>query len=435
MSAADADNALVAPFADDTDSRMTEKKRLKFSFLPLTVSLETVGGIATPLVMRGGPLPAKRTQTFSTAEDNQTSVTLHLTIGERPLAKDNSTLGKVDLEGIPEASQGTPQIAVNVEIDRKCLLSVSAVETTSGNSLDVKLDQPDILLDQDRIQEFLDNAERHRDEDQDALRSIEIRNEARKVLAEAESVVSAMPNSAIEKCVAGLGLALQNDDDPAIQSAITNLKNRLTSVSTPDIFGDVFADIFGDRKSARTRYRTGSGTVESQEQPKSEQARGGSARQPVSTAHSQLLNLGKIFGGGEFTLDPTLCFVLMPFSSPFQGVFNDHIKLVVEGESLACVRADEIVGTQQITRDIWEHIHRARFLIADLTGKNANVFYELGLAHAIGKKVILLTQTMDDVPFDLRAVRCLIYAYTPPGMKNLEQRLRRTIRELMNSEG
>jgi hypothetical protein len=123
----------------------------------------------------------------------------------------------------------------------------------------------------------------------------------------------------------------------------------------------------------------------------------------------------------------------MPFQSALQPIYDDHIKAVVEGESLACLRADNIFGTQQITRDIWEHINRARFLIADLTGQNPNVFYELGIAHTLNKKVILLTQSMDDVPFDLKTLRCLVYKYTPPGMKDLEQKLRRTIRDLMSS--
>ena len=97
------------------------------------------------------------------------------------------------------------------------------------------------------------------------------------------------------------------------------------------------------------------------------------------------------------------------------------------------MRADDIRGTTLITRDIWEKINRARFLIADLSGQNPNVFYEVGLAHALGKDVLLLTQTMTDVPFDLKALRCIVYNYTPRGMKEMEASLKATITALMKS--
>lgn len=123
----------------------------------------------------------------------------------------------------------------------------------------------------------------------------------------------------------------------------------------------------------------------------------------------------------------------MPFEEKIRPIYNDHIRPVVEFEGLSCLRADEIVGTNLITWDIWEKINRARFIIADLTGKNANVFYEVGVAHALGKDVILLTQTMEDVPFDLKTLRCITYSFTPRGMQEMETKLRATIREIMRS--
>ncbi len=75
----------------------------------------------------------------------------------------------------------------------------------------------------------------------------------------------------------------------------------------------------------------------------------------------------------------------------------------------------------------------SRFIIANLTKKNPNVFYELGIAHAIGKEVILITQTMEDVPFDLKALRCIVYSFTPRGMKEMESTVRKTIKEIMRS--
>ena len=153
----------------------------------------------------------------------------------------------------------------------------------------------------------------------------------------------------------------------------------------------------------------------------------------LATSSKTAERIGRIFGGGEFTLDSNLCFVLMPFEEKMRPIYDGHICKIIESERLNCLRADEIVGTNLITWDVWEKINRARFLIADLTGKNANVFYEVGLAHALGKEVILLTQTMGDVPFDLKALRCIVYSYTPKGMKDMEIKLKETIIELIKS--
>jgi hypothetical protein len=100
---------------------------------------------------------------------------------------------------------------------------------------------------------------------------------------------------------------------------------------------------------------------------------------------------------------------------------------------LRCERADDIHGTNLITWDIWERINRARFLIAELTGQNSNVFYELGLAHALSKDVILITQSMDFVPFDLKTIRCIVYDFTPRGTQELERKLGKTIGAVMKS--
>ena len=118
----------------------------------------------------------------------------------------------------------------------------------------------------------------------------------------------------------------------------------------------------------------------------------------------------------------------MPFEEDLRPIYDDHIRIALESENISCIRADDIDSINQITFDIWEKINRARFLIADLTNRNPNVFYELGLAHALGKDVILITQSMDFVPFDLKTQRCIIYKYTPRRYskfrnKNLKQLL------------
>jgi hypothetical protein len=130
-------------------------------------------------------------------------------------------------------------------------------------------------------------------------------------------------------------------------------------------------------------------------------------------------------------VDKNLCFVLMPFDETFNPIYTGIIKKATDFFKLDCKRADEIFGTKPIIEDIWEYIQKANFLIADLTGRNPNVFYELGVAHALKKKVILITQKMDDLPFDLRHYRCIIYENSIAGAGKLEDGLKSTIDKLL----
>lgn len=108
------------------------------------------------------------------------------------------------------------------------------------------------------------------------------------------------------------------------------------------------------------------------------------------------------------------CFVVMPFDSLFQTEYERVIRPAVEEFGLKCVRGDEIYSKPQIMSDVWNSIRKSRLMIAELTNRNANVFYEVGLAHAIGKPIILLTRNEDDVPFDLRSLRYSFYNINDP---------------------
>lgn len=121
-------------------------------------------------------------------------------------------------------------------------------------------------------------------------------------------------------------------------------------------------------------------------------------------------------------------FVLMPFAEALKPVYQDHIAKVAESLKLKAVRGDDFFTAHSIMSDIWNAVCNARLVIADCTNRNPNVFYEIGLAHAIGKRVILITQNKDDVPFDLRHLRYIDYEYTPRGMIEFENRLEMTIR-------
>ena len=117
--------------------------------------------------------------------------------------------------------------------------------------------------------------------------------------------------------------------------------------------------------------------------------------------------------------------MLMPFSPPKLGeIFERYVRNPISDEcGMQCLRADDIRRPTEIMRDVWEHINSARVIIADLTDKNANVFYELGMAHVLGKHVILIAQSKEDIPFDLSGVRCIIYKDSPAGYEDLAKKV------------
>lgn len=394
---------------------MSQENLRLFPFLPLTISVEILGGIATPLVLRGTPLPAVRSETFSTASDDQTSVEISLFLGESSLTRNNLRLGKFMLSGIPPNNQGIPQVRVEFSVDKTCIVTARAILNGSELSAE-QIFTPSQELSDSFISDMLAYASSTQTNDEATVRQIEATNRANQLIARAEQLLKLRKNTSISEAIAALGLALASGESDQIREQSDALENVLPS------FDDFFGEIFG-YTTKRTNQTSSAKDA-------------GQAKKPIFTTQevtptASIQQLGKIFGGGSFTLDPQLCFVLMPFAERFQPIYDDHIRLTVERAGLRCERADEIKGTSLITWDIWEKINRARFLIADLTERNPNVFYELGLAHAISKDVILLTQSMDFVPFDLKALRCIVYEFTPRGVQMLEKGLSGTITALM----
>jgi sulfatase modifying factor 1 len=131
--------------------------------------------------------------------------------------------------------------------------------------------------------------------------------------------------------------------------------------------------------------------------------------------------------------DPKLVFVLMPFADEFTAVYLHGIRPAWESQDvgMVCLRADELHHTRDIMCQVCQNIRQARFVVADMTGRNPNVFYELGLAHAFAKEVILVTQNLEDVPFDLRPMRIVKYARDASGLEGLGVELRETARALL----
>jgi hypothetical protein len=137
-----------------------------------------------------------------------------------------------------------------------------------------------------------------------------------------------------------------------------------------------------------------------------------------------------LFSIAELGVNRQSCFYLGPFIDPFNEIYADFIKPIVIAAGYSITRADEIFGSRAIMQDIWDGIYSAGFIVADVTGKNPNVMYEIGLAHTMGKQVIMLTQDLNDVPFDLRHYRCVVYSFTPKGGEDLKQKIAATIQAL-----
>ena len=132
-------------------------------------------------------------------------------------------------------------------------------------------------------------------------------------------------------------------------------------------------------------------------------------------------------------IDPKLCFIVMPFGpEELTDVYDYFVKPTIETNcGLRCERGDDVFGSNVIMDDIRRSIERARIVVADLTGRNPNVFYEVGIAHTLNKEVLLLSQSMSDVPFDLRHRRVLVYDYTPKGCKKLERSVAENINAIL----
>jgi len=144
------------------------------------------------------------------------------------------------------------------------------------------------------------------------------------------------------------------------------------------------------------------------------------------------LTVSPVFGMPAPLAAPDI-FVVMPFEPSLRPIYEDHIRKIAIHLKVTVGRADDFFTAHAVVDDIWAAVYRSKLIIADCTGRNPNVFYEIGMAHTVGKPVILTTQNEADVPFDLRSVRYIHYAYTPRGMQDFEERLTKTISGLMAS--
>ncbi len=209
------------------------KDLLLLDVTPLTLSIETLGGVSTPMIPRNTTIPTKKTETFSTAADSQTSVEIHVLQGERPLARDNRTLGKFHLTGIPPAPRGVPQIEVTFDIDANGILNVTAKDTATSKDQKITITSSSGLS-KEEVERMAKEADAHSAEDKAKREEIEARNQldslvynVERMLRENGDKISGSDKSEVEAAVAEAKKALEGSEPAAMNSA----REQLTRAS------------------------------------------------------------------------------------------------------------------------------------------------------------------------------------------------------------
>ena len=213
------------------------KGLLLLDVTPLSLGIETMGGVNTVIIERNTTIPTKKSQIFSTAADNQTSVEVHVLQGEREFAKDNKTLGMFHLDGILPARRGVPQIEVTFDIDANGIVHVSAKDLGTGKQQEISITASSNMS-KDDIDKAVKEAEQFAEEDKKKRESVDLRNNADQMVYQTEKLISedgdkfsADDKSALQTKVGALKEALKGDNEDAIKSAQEDLQNKFYEVS------------------------------------------------------------------------------------------------------------------------------------------------------------------------------------------------------------
>ncbi|MDP3722027.1 MAG: molecular chaperone DnaK [Candidatus Omnitrophota bacterium] len=248
------------------------KDVLLLDVTPLSLGIETLGGVFTKLIERNTTVPTRKSQTFSTAEDNQSAVTIRVLQGERPMAADNTELGRFDLIGIPSAPRGVPQIEVTFNIDADGIVHVSAKDLGTGKEQSIKITAPE-KLSKDEIEKMVKQAEQFAEADRQRKDAVEAKNQADQLLY------------TTEKSLKELGDKIGQSDRLAIEQAVRDLKDALTSDDADKIKRLSDALMKASHKLAEEVYKKaqgarggGRGAGESAEPPSPQQEPAGKAR-------------------------------------------------------------------------------------------------------------------------------------------------------------
>jgi molecular chaperone DnaK len=218
------------------------KDLLLLDVTPLSLGIETLGGVMTPLIQRNTTIPTRKSEIFSTAADNQTSVEVHVLQGERPLARDNRTLGRFHLVGLPPAPRGVPQIEVTFDIDANGIVNVQAKDLGTGKEQKITITASSGLS-KDEVERMMREAESHSDEDKKRREEIETRNRADQAVYAAERMIK------------DTGEKLPASDKAAIESAMEAVKKAAESNNAADIQRALDELTAAQHKAAEALYR------------------------------------------------------------------------------------------------------------------------------------------------------------------------------------
>lgn len=214
------------------------KDILLLDVTPLTLAIETMGSVATPMISRNTTVPTSKTEVFSTAADNQTQVEIHITQGERPLAKDNKSLGRFILDGIPPAPRGVPQVEVTFDMDANGILKVTAKDKATNKSQHITITGA-VGLSDEEVEKMKKDAEEHKAEDEKKKELIEVKNQADSIIATTEKALKDAGEKlekdikeSLEKLVEELKEAQKTEEKEKIEEAIKKLSEELQKVGS-----------------------------------------------------------------------------------------------------------------------------------------------------------------------------------------------------------
>jgi molecular chaperone DnaK len=226
------------------------KDLLLLDVTPLSLGIETLGGVMTTLIPRNTTIPSKKSEVFSTAADGQTSVEVHVLQGERPMARDNRTLGKFHLDGLPPAPRGVPQIEVTFDIDANGIVNVQAKDKGTGKEQKITITASSGLS-KDEVERMMKDAESHATEDKARKEEVEARNRGDQAVY------------AAEKFLKESGEKLDPADRLAIESAVNDVKKALESTDTKAIDRTLDALMQAQQKAGEKLYaNAGAGPTE-----------------------------------------------------------------------------------------------------------------------------------------------------------------------------